>query len=92
MMLDATAIPIIPRGVRIQHDKVRARWVLQAPERAITLDEIGLAILHEIDGVRSFQAIVAGLAEKYAAPVDAISTDVSAFITKLADKRILEVM
>lgn len=86
------AVPVIPRGVRIQHDHVRDRWVLQAPERAIALDEIGLAILREIDGARSFGVIVSGLADTYAAPREAIAADVSDFIAKLAERRILEVV
>lgn len=91
MMLDGSDVPLIPRGVRIHQDKVRDCWVLQAPERAIILDEIGLAILRKIDGKSSFGTIVGELATTYNAPVDAIGTDVSAFITQLTDRRILEI-
>ena len=84
------AIPTIPRGVRLHEDKVRGLWVLLAPERTINLDPIGLAILSEIDGVRSFSDLVATLAAKYEAPVDQIEGDVAEFITGLTDRRILE--
>lgn len=84
------AIPVIPRGVRLHEDTLRGQWVLLAPERTITLDPIGLAILQEVDGVRSFQALVAILAAKYAAPEDQISGDVAEFLTGLSDRRILE--
>ncbi|MDF3416536.1 pyrroloquinoline quinone biosynthesis peptide chaperone PqqD [Sulfitobacter sp. M57] len=83
-------IPVIPRGVRLHADKVRSRWVLLAPERTIDLDPIGLAILQEVDGLRTFSQIVAGLAVKYEAPVDQISGDVGEFLAGLADRRIVE--
>ena len=63
---------------------------LLAPERTINLDPIGLAILQEVDGRRSFGALVELLAAKYDAPVDQITGDVAEFITGLTDRRILE--
>jgi pyrroloquinoline quinone biosynthesis protein D len=88
--IEDTAIPILPRGVRLHEDKVRGGWVLLAPERTIDLDVIGIAILREIDGDRSFGDVVSGLAAKYNAPVDQIKGDVAEFITGLMDRRILE--
>ncbi len=89
-MIASAAIPVIPRGVRLHEDKVRGNWVLLAPERTISLDAIGLAILQEIDGTREFEEIVATLAQKYDAPAAQIQGDVSDFITGLTDRRILE--
>jgi pyrroloquinoline quinone biosynthesis protein D len=71
---------------------VRDLWVLLAPERTINLDPIGLAILNEIDGQRSFGEVVARLADTYAAPVDQITSDVAEFLTGLTDRRILELI
>jgi pyrroloquinoline quinone biosynthesis protein D len=88
--IKSAAIPVIPRGVRLHEDKVRGMWVLLAPERTINLDPIGLAILQEVDGMRSFGDLVALLAAKYDAPVDQITGDVAEFITGLADRRIME--
>ncbi|MGB7241661.1 MAG: pyrroloquinoline quinone biosynthesis peptide chaperone PqqD [Sulfitobacter sp.] len=88
--ISGKAIPLIPRGVRLHEDKVRGLWVLLAPERTINLDAIGLAIVQEIDGSRSFAEVVARLGAKYAAPVDQIEGDVAEFITSLTDRRILE--
>ncbi|MGB0506444.1 MAG: pyrroloquinoline quinone biosynthesis peptide chaperone PqqD [Pikeienuella sp.] len=90
--LAADSIPQIPRGVRLHHDKVRDGWVLLAPERAIKLDAIGLAILREIDGDRTFSAIVERLATQFNAQPEQISNDVSEFVTALANRRILEVI
>lgn len=91
MNLSPTDIVIIPRGVRIHHDKVRDGWVLLAPERAISLDPIGYSILTAIDGKRDFGALTTHLAEKYQAPVEQISGDCADFINSLRDRRILDV-
>lgn len=89
--MEAGEIPVLPRGVRVHHDRVRDSWVLLAPERAIMLDEIGHAILSEIDGVRSFGAIAAALSEKYAAPIDQIREDADGFLAALRSRRFLDV-
>ena len=84
-------IPVLPRGVRLHFDKVRDAWVLLAPERAITLDAIGHAILSEVDGSRSFGEITTTLAERYAAPAEQISQDSSGFLDALRNRRLLDV-
>ncbi|MEL6523536.1 MAG: pyrroloquinoline quinone biosynthesis peptide chaperone PqqD [Pseudomonadota bacterium] len=84
-------IPVLPRGVRLHFDKVRDRWVLLAPERAVALDQVGHAVLSEVDGKRSFGDIVAALAAKYNAPPDQISKDSAGFLSALRDRRFLDV-
>ncbi len=84
-------IPSLPRGVRVHFDKVRGRWVLLAPERAVTLDEVGRAILDLVDGRRSFGAITRKLAQRYDAPVDRIARDSAGFLGALRDRRFLDV-
>lgn len=86
----AGAVPVIPRGVRLHHDRVRGRWVLLAPERTVSLDAIGHAILAEIDGALSFGALVVRLAARYAAPAEEIAADAGAFLDQLAERRFLE--
>lgn len=90
-MIGADDIPVMPRGVRMQFDRVRNRWVLLAPERTVALDEIGRAILSEIDGERSFGQITEGLAARYAAPQEEIAEDSRGFLGALIDRRFLEV-
>lgn len=85
------AVPFLPRGVRLHEDRVRGMTVLLAPERALKLDSVGVAILGEIDGARSFGAIVASLAARYDAPVEQIAKDARAFLDGLVARRILEV-
>ncbi|XDA99054.1 pyrroloquinoline quinone biosynthesis peptide chaperone PqqD [Sulfitobacter sp. LCG007] len=84
-------IPVLPRGVRIHRDRVRDTWVLLAPERTLVLDDIGHAILSEVDGARDFGAIAAGLAVKYAAPVEQITQDAAAFLGGLRQRRFLDI-
>ena len=90
-MMQAHDIPSLPRGVRLHYDTVRETWMLLAPERAVTLDEIGHAILDEIDGDRSFAEITATLAEKYDAPAAEIAKDSAGFLGALRDRRFLDV-
>ncbi|MGL4235440.1 pyrroloquinoline quinone biosynthesis peptide chaperone PqqD [Tabrizicola sp.] len=88
--MTAAAIPSLPRGVRTHHDRVRDTEVLLGPERALMLDEIGAAILSEVDGKRSVAEISALLAARYGAPPDAVQSDVVEFLGDLADKRLLD--
>ncbi len=89
--MQANEIPALPRGVRLHFDKVRDVWVLLAPERAVTLDAIGHAILTEVDGSRNFGEITGTLAERYAAPADQIAADSSGFLDALRNRRFLDV-
>ncbi|MBK4214365.1 pyrroloquinoline quinone biosynthesis peptide chaperone PqqD [Paracoccus caeni] len=82
-------IPYLPRGVWLADDKVRGLRVLQAPERAMQLDQIGDAILSELDGNRSMGQICADLAARYNAPVEQIAGDVRDFLTGLVARRMV---
>ena len=82
-------IPYLPRGVRLAEDRVRGIRVLQAPERALQLDQIGEAILSELDGRRSMEAIVSDLAARYQAPADQIAGDVRDFLSGLIERRMV---
>lgn len=89
--MELNEIPALPRGVRLHRDQVRDTWVLLAPERAVTLDAVGHAILTEVDGSRSFGQITESLAERYAAPVGDIRKDSNGFLTALRNRRFLDV-
>ena len=82
--------PVLLGGVRTHWDKVRETWVLLAPERALQLDDVGAAILAEIDGKATFTEIVARLAAKYDAPPDHIATDARRFLLGLIERRMAE--
>lgn len=91
LALAADDRPFLPRGVRMQADRVRGGMVLLAPEKAIALDAIGEAILSRVDGTASLSVIVADLAAAYAAPEAQIAGDVQAFLTGLRARMFLSV-
>lgn len=84
------SVPSLPRGVRLHEDRVRGCTVLLGPERTVMLDEIGVAILREVDGLHSIAAISEQLAQRYGAPSDAVRGDVETFIAGLADRRLVD--
>lgn len=88
-LIDPDGVPYLPRGVRLQEDRVRGIRVLQAPERAMQLDAIGDAILTELDGTRSLSRIAAELAARYNAPEDQIAADMRDFLTGLIERRMV---
>lgn len=90
-VIDAAARPALLRGVRVQRDEVRGVWALLAPERVLKLDDVGAAILREIDGERSFGEVVSALAARYDAPPDRIAADASRLIHTLCDRVMAEV-
>ncbi len=89
--MEPAEVPYLPRGVRLHHDRIRGTWVLLAPERAVSLDAVGHAVLSEVDGIRSFGQITEALAAKYDASPDQIAEDASGFLRALRDRRFLEV-
>ena len=81
----------LPRWVRLHHDRVRARWVLLAPERVLFPCATSVMILEHLSGERTVAALVDELAEEFAAPRATISADVRAMLQGLADQGFLAV-
>ncbi|HZR85234.1 MAG TPA: pyrroloquinoline quinone biosynthesis peptide chaperone PqqD [Bradyrhizobium sp.] len=81
--------PVLPRHAKLKYDETRKVWVILAPERVLAPDEIAVEVLQLCDGVRNVAAIVDELVAKYAAPREAIATDVVAMLQDLADKGFL---
>lgn len=82
-------VPYLPRGVRLADDRLRGLRILQAPERAMQLDQIGDAILSELDGTRSMATITRDRAARYNAPEDQIAGDIRDFLTGLIERRMV---
>jgi len=80
---------VLPRHAKLKFDETRKVWVVLAPERVLAPDEIAVEVLKLCDGIRSVGQMVDQLAEKYAAPREAIATDVVAMLQDLADKGFL---
>lgn len=78
--------PRFPRGVRLQEDKARGRWIVMAPERMFVPDETALEVLRLVDGARDMDAIVDSLAARFGAPREEIAADVAAMLDDLVAK------
>jgi pyrroloquinoline quinone biosynthesis protein D len=81
--------PVLPRHTKLKFDETRQVWVILAPERVLAPDDIAVEVLKLCDGVSSVAKIVDQLAEKYAAPREAIAADVIVMLQDLADKGFL---
>lgn len=88
--MNADPVPLLPRGTRLHHDRVRDTMVLLVPERALLLDEIGTAILQEVDGKSTLAAISARLAERYGAPEPDVAADIRTFLDGLVAQRLVD--
>ena len=82
--------PRFAPGVRLHHDKARARWVVMAPERMFIPDETALEVLQLVDGVRDLDAIIDALVAKFAAPRNVIADDVRAMVEDLTNRGALQ--
>ncbi|QFT60832.1 Coenzyme PQQ synthesis protein D (plasmid) [Sulfitobacter sp. THAF37] len=84
-------VPFLPRGVRTHFDKVRDTEVLLGPERVLMLDQVGVAVLGQLDGAADLADISRALAQVYDAPLDVIEPDVIAFVKDLVEKGMVHV-
>jgi pyrroloquinoline quinone biosynthesis protein D len=90
LLIGDASVPRLAPHARLQFNKQRDQWVVQAPERVLMLDAISLDILQRCDGATTVTAIIDGLAGKYsAAPRDVIARDVNALLQDLADKGVM---
>ena len=85
-----TAVPRLPRGVRLRQDEARGGWVLLAPERILQPDPVAVEILTRIDGRSSLAAIVDSLTAAFAVERERIDADVRSFLGGLAEKGFVE--
>ncbi|WP_429820489.1 pyrroloquinoline quinone biosynthesis peptide chaperone PqqD [Ensifer sp. B1-9] len=83
-------VPLLPRGTRLHHDRIRDTMVLLVPERALLLDDISAAILQEVDGFSTLSAISSRLAGRYGAPEAEVVSDVRDFLDGLAQQRLVD--
>lgn len=90
--VSGTTVARLARGVRLREDPVRGQTVLLAPERALALDEIAVAIVKALDGERDLTKIAEGFARQFEAPQDQVLADVIAFIHEFSNRRLLEIV
>ena len=86
-----SAVPKLPRGVRLTHNEAQGGWLLLAPERVFKADAVTAEILKRCDGVATVAAIVDDLVKAFAgAPRERIQGDVVKLLGGLAEKKLLE--
>ena len=88
--ISADAKPKLPRGVRLTHNAAQDGWVLLAPERVFKADAVAAEIVKRCTGEATLTEIVDDLAKTFNAPRERIETDVTAMLTNLAEKRLIE--
>jgi pyrroloquinoline quinone biosynthesis protein D len=88
-VIGEASLPRLARGMRLQFDKQREQWIVQAPERVFVLDAIAHEILQRCTGDATVAAIVDDLATKFSAPRDVIARDVGALLQQFADKGVM---
>jgi pyrroloquinoline quinone biosynthesis protein D len=81
--------PALAPSSRLQHDTVRRRWIVQAPERLFVLDEIAYAVLSRCGRGLSIADIVGELGAEFDAPAGEIAGDVIGLLQDLADKGVV---
>jgi len=91
MSVAPDAKPKLPRGVRLTHNEAQGGWVLLAPERVFKADPIAAEIVKRCTGEATVADIVDDLATTFNAPRERIMTDVSAMLSGLIDKKLLEI-
>ena len=91
MSVAPDAKPKLPRGVRLTHNEAQGGWVLLAPERVFKADPIAAEIVKRCTGEATVDAIVDDLAKTFNAPRERIMVDVSAMLSGLVDKRLMEI-
>lgn len=82
--------PRLASSVMLREDKARGGWIILAPERVFTPDEIAVAVLRLCDGVRDCTGIAAELAGTYEADAGQILVDILPMLQDLADKGVIE--
>lgn len=86
LILDGSSQPKLKRFMKLKRDETRDRWVLLAPERVLTPDDISVVVLELCDGEKTIDDLTAALSEKYNAPEDTIRADIMEMLQDLADK------
>jgi pyrroloquinoline quinone biosynthesis protein D len=87
-MIVAGSRPRLRRGVRCGYDEVRDRHVMMYPEGVLVLNDTAADVVRHCDGVATVAEITSALADRYAGVRD---TDVVDVLTRLAERRMIEV-
>jgi pyrroloquinoline quinone biosynthesis protein D len=88
MTIEATSVPRLGKGFRLQWEEAQQTHVLLYPEGMVKLNGSAGAIMSRCDGTRSVAQIVADLEKTFGAT--GLGPDVEAFVALALEKRWLE--
>jgi pyrroloquinoline quinone biosynthesis protein D len=75
---DSAWRPMLARGVRLTHDRVRDTDLLLMPEQVVVLNASAAAIVRRCSGDESPESMIAALRDEYDG--DSLATDVQGFL------------
>jgi pyrroloquinoline quinone biosynthesis protein D len=90
VLIDGSSRPTLPKHIKLRHDPGRGRWIILAPERVFSPDDIAVEVLKLCDGQRSVSEIAATLSQEYQAPLEEITNDIVAMLQDLSDKGVVK--
>jgi pyrroloquinoline quinone biosynthesis protein D len=89
-VIDLQMRPKLAAKVRLRRDALSGRHLLLYPERGMSLNATGVAIVELCDGEATVSDIVATLVRRYATtPSDVVEAEVLAFLGALRDRALL---
>jgi pyrroloquinoline quinone biosynthesis protein D len=91
MSLSPDAKPRLPRGVRLVYNEAQGGWVLLAPERVFKAEGPAPEVIKRCTGEATLAEIVDDLAKTFNAPRDRIMADVTAMLSGLVEKQLMDV-
>jgi pyrroloquinoline quinone biosynthesis protein D len=91
MAIAPDAKPRLPRGVRLTHNEAQGGWVLLAPERVFKAEGPAPEVIKRCTGEATVNEIVDDLARTFNAPRERIMIDVTAMLSGLVEKQLMEV-
>ena len=91
IVIDINSVPRLAPHMRLRHDKARAQWTIQAPERSFVLDPVAHAIVSRCNGAARLDAVVTDLCNAFPdAPRDVVEKDVIALVQSFVDKSVMQ--
>jgi pyrroloquinoline quinone biosynthesis protein D len=87
--IDASAQPMLARGVRLQTDSKTENSVLLFPEGVLELNETAQEIVTRCDG-RTVSEIIQALAKEYEVDPQMLATDVREILADLQRRKLIE--
>jgi len=90
LVVEGEHMPQLRPHIHLRFDAKRNAFALLAPEHVYWPDEISVAILRKMDGIRTVAAIIRELADEYDASDEDVGPDVFEFLQTWADERLIE--